>query len=214
MSFLTLSNDIITISEDVINVDVISKLRNKYKVESELQKVLKFVYHSYKKEHSFNNLSITERKDKVMQFYLNGDSCKKYDEDKIIQNFVKFYVSLEYTQNEWLYQKLKIDIEDIKAHINDIPMNKIVKFDEDVTIEFETPCGEEGKMIKVRKLVNIKLTRDIDNSKERMEALKRIVSLQEMEEKFREIIARERKMKEHNKELSLLEGDFWKDNVI
>ena len=57
--------------------------------------------------------------------------------------------------------------------------------------------------------MKIKQEVDVDNSKERMDALRRIFELEEMEQKFKDLIIKERKIKEHNTEMSLLEQKFF-----
>lgn len=62
----------------------------------------------------------------------------------------------------------------------------------------------------ITKEVNIKIDYFIDNSEERMKALANVLKLQDMEEKFRDIIVRERKTKEHsNEEMTLLERKYF-----
>lgn len=100
-------------------------------------------------------------------------------------------------------------------------MKKKKYFNEDVEVEievetyFDVPTSNgktEKKKFKktITKEVNIKIDYFIDNSEERMKALANVLKLQDMEEKFRDIIIRERKTKEHsNEEMTLLERKYF-----
>ena len=213
----------VTVNEEAYNLKVIRELRERDNSEDKFfyNNALKFIYHVYKKEHIFSNLSINERKLKTSELYLNGEDISKYDNDKHVSEILKIYISLEYSQNEWAYQKIKNDIDDTISSINEIPMKKKKYFNEDVEVEievetyFDVPTSNgktEKKKFKkiITKEVNIKIDYFIDNSDERMKALANVLKLQDMEQKFRDIIVRERKTKEHsNEEMTLLERKYF-----
>ena len=168
---------------------------------------ISYVYHVYKKDHPFYNLSINERKTRTSELYMNNADFKKYENNSRVKDLIKLYISLEYSQNEWTYQKIKNDINDMRESINEIPMTKEIKFVQNVTIK--VPCGEKGEIIE--RTVEVNKMVKADNTKERMEGLNRLLTLEDMEEKFREIIKREKKVKEHDVEKSLLENNFFKE---
>jgi hypothetical protein len=213
----------VTANEEAYNLKALKELREKDDSNDKVfyRNALKFIYHVYKKEHIFSNLPIRERKVKTSDLYFNGADYLKYDNDKLIADIVKIYISLEYSQNEWAYQKIKDDIDDTIGSINEIPMKKRKYFDEEVEVEidvetyFDVPTSD-GKTEKrkfkktIKKIVNIKIDSFIDNSDERMKALANVLKLQDMEEKFRDIIIRERKSKERKgQDMTLLESKFF-----
>jgi hypothetical protein len=95
----------------------------------------------------------------------------------------------------------------MKEHIGEIPLSKEIMFEQEVTVD--VPCGEEGKTIP--RTVKVKKKVFVDNTEERMKALERLIKLQELEEKFRSIIERERKLKEHDLGESMLEQNNFKN---
>lgn len=207
MSFLLFDEKTqeVGLTPEAKNIDVIKVLREKDKTEDKVyfKNALKYIYHTYVKDHMFANLSISERKVKTSEIYLGGKDYKVFDEDGCVRDVVGLYVSLEYSQNEWTYEQLKNDIENIKKSINDIPIKKMIDFDNDVDIE--CTCSHCGKPFASS--VNLKTKVEVDNTKERMDALKQILTLQDMKEKFSNIIIRDRKTKEHdqNNSLTLIE---------
>lgn len=203
MSFLIFNEKTqeVVLQPEAKNLVEIRTLRNNDTSEdkSYLANSLKFIYHTYKKEHIFSNLSINERKTKTSEMFLGGKDWRDYEDNDDVRDVIRIYISLEYSQNEWTYQQLKNDIDDIKGRINEIPTRVYVDFDKDVDVKTVCDsCGED-----VVKSVHIKQTIEFDSMAKRMDALKDILKLQDMEEKFREIIIRERKMNEHNQNNSL-----------
>ena len=69
----------------------------------------------------------------------------------------------------------------MRQSINLIPLTKVIKFEQKVDID--VPSGEEGKTIM--RTVLVKKDVVVDNTKERMGALDRLLDLEEKEEKFR-----------------------------
>jgi len=209
MSFLTFDEKTnnINIAPEAKNLQAIQLLKSKDTTTDKINfnNAMKFIYHSYKKDHIFANLSINERKVKTSEMYLNNQDYKKFDSDENVRDIVRIYIDLEYSQNEWAFQQLKNDIENIKANLNDIPLKKWVKFEQDIEVEIK--CDDCGK--KTTKTITISKIIEQDNSKERMDAMKQILQLQDMEEKLRDVIKREKKMKEHNQDLTLLEQKYF-----
>ena len=234
MSFLIFNDKTqeITIRSEMNRVMVIDALRSVDNSEDKsfFKEALKYIYHSYKKDHSFYNLSISERKIKTSEQFFNGRDCSIFENNDKVNDVVSLYLSLEYSQNEWTYEQLKNDIEDIKIGINKIPMKKqkvlheivevSVDIDEEIEVKFDIPCAKEGedkekifrKRVKrtIIKDVSVDINTEVDNSKERTDALKRVLELQELKEKFSEIIVRDKKLKEHNQDLTLLEQHHFK----
>jgi hypothetical protein len=209
MSFLVFneSNNEVTIIPEAKDLEPIVKLRKQNKVF--FNDALKYIYHTYKKVHYFSNLPIDERKVKTTEFYLNNQDYRKFDNDELVKEIIKLYISFEYTQNEWGYEKIKIDISETIDSINDIPMVKVIYVD-DVT-EIEVKCPHCNKKHKTTGKVNFESK--IDNSEERMDALKNLLTLQEMGEKFKLLIDKEKKNKEYiNDGNSLLENNFFEKN--
>lgn len=209
MSFLIFNDKTqgVEISKEIKNLNEILLLKenDKSKNKTYFNDCLKYIYHTYKKEHPFYNIPINERKVKVSEIYLDKQDYKKFDEDILVQGVIKLYISLEYSQNEWTYQTIKNNISDIKKDITNIPMTKKAIIDQSIEVKFS--CEECG--VQQKQTVKIKQEVDVDNSKERMDALRRIFELEEMEQKFKDLIIKERKIKEHNTEMSLLEQKFF-----
>ena len=76
-----------------------------------------------------------------------------------LSEILKIYISLEYSQNEWAYQKIKNDIDDTIGSINEIPMKKRKYFNEVVEVEIEVETyfdvpSSNGKTEKKKFLLN------------------------------------------------------------
>lgn len=211
MDFLTFDEHTrkIIVSPEAEDLVVVKILRDKDSTEDKrfYNNALSYVYHVYKKDHFFHNLSINERKTRACELYMHLNDYKKYENNSRVKDLIKLYISLEYSQNEWTYQTIKNDINDMRQSINLIPLTKVIKFEQKVDVD--VPSGEEGKTIM--RTVLVKKDVVVDNTKERMGALDRLLDLEEKEEKFRAIIEREKKVKQHDGGLSLLEQNFFEE---
>src|ERR1035437_6984280 len=118
MSFLSFDEKTqsIIVSPEAKSFEVIKHLSEKDKSVDKrfYNNSLKFIYHVFRKVHIFSNLSINERKSKTSELYLGGQDYKKYEDDSAVKAVIKVYLSLEYSQNEWTYQTIKNDINDMR----------------------------------------------------------------------------------------------------
>lgn len=182
----------------VITVDGEIRLKNETKKISEIAKLeLKFrnnpgfladcityLYHTYYYQSVFWPYALSQRKKEVCSVFLNNVDSEKFEEHDEVKTVIKeLQKGSGLSQAERFYEGIKQDIEDLKEHFNNIKYTKKIKVDQEVAINID---GIE-KSIRLNQMINI------DNSAEKVAALKSFDALYTMEQKFKDIIAKERK---------------------
>lgn len=173
----------IDISDDGMKLEAFRKLYNDDKTQgkSYFKKVLKYIYHCYKKEHALHNLTWNMREEKVLNEYFDGEGVRYLKANKYFDSCIEQYKECEYTLNQLTYERIKEDLYDLKKHISNIKFFKKQKVKQSITVQ--TSQGEEE--------VFIDMEIEIDNSEEKIKALNNMAKLLELEDKYKSICIKE-----------------------
>lgn len=145
-------------------------------------KALTYIYWAYKKDGEYRYKYLSDRRRLAAEHAC--DDVKKFEEHEKIKSVIKLYIDLQTTLTERLYLGLKNDYENLVERIKNIPTTRKIKFD--------TVIEVNGELQKVEKLV------EIDNWKEKSEAITMSEKLIEWEEKLRKKLYKEEQEKKSN----------------
>jgi len=163
-------------------------------------KCITYIYHVYKKDHIFSNSSLPVRRKKVCKDLMNDIDPDKFESNERVKALIKRYVNEQYTPSEWFYEGIKQDMLALKQHIRNIPFHKDIKVKK--TVEVSLFDGEK----EIQRSVEVDIDEKMDNSKEKMDALKRANELLDLEEKIRlKIIKENKETKRRKSSATLLE---------
>lgn len=150
-------------------------------------KVIKYVYHTYSPGHPLSGYSWIERSTKVCRTYFSDDETPEYfEKDKIVKAFIKRYVEDTLTSSERFYEKLKKDMDDLKEHISNIPFSHKKSVAKDTIVKVLV----SGKKVEGKLYESVEI--EIDNSQEKLDAIKRAAELITMEEKIRKSLQQQK----------------------
>ena len=152
-------------------------------------KAITFIYHMYKKDHVFSNSGPVLRKKKVMHDFLPGIDIKSLEGNMRVIRLADRFIQEQYSPNEWFYEGIKRDMEDLKKHISSIPFFKIEKVDRNVVVNI--PSNRD----MIEHTVVIKQEEKVDNSQEKLAAMEKALKLFDLEEKIKQKISKESKEK-------------------
>lgn len=173
--------------------------KDKTKLKTYFNNSIKYIYHTYKKEHDFSFLSFNQRKVRVINEYVQGYSHERFEGDLLVQEVIKEYKKQQYTPNELFFESIKEDFNELRDYIKDIPLRKKIKIDEVVEVKIEHEGQPYIKEVQVKKEIFI------DNSKEKFEALKRAGELIDLSNMIQEKVKNDTKMNKEKEYISLIE---------
>ena len=152
-------------------------------------KAITFIYHMYKKDHVFSNSGPELRKKKVLHDFLPNIDIKSLEENKRVMKLAGRFIQEQYSPNEWFYEGIKKDMEDLKKHISSIPFSKTMKVDRLIKVSIPS----NGEIIEHE--VIVKQDEVVDNSGEKLSAMEKALKLFDLEEKIKQKISKESKEK-------------------
>jgi len=160
-------------------------------------RVLKYIFHIHSPNHSLSNLFPQQRKERVLDAYFSPDEdISSFDTDKDIQDMVELFKNDSMGPAERFYEGLKKDMEGLIGHIQGIPMFTTIQIEKTVDVEW---LDDEAK--KHLKSIVVRVPVEHDNSKTKMDALKRADELLELEEKMRNRVKTERRKSKQSRRL-------------
>lgn len=157
---------------------------------------MKYLYYVFRYDGPLKDMYFTDRQEYVCKNMLNSKySPKDFEQNYQFKKLSAFYAQISMTFLKRDYEQTKKDIESLNKHISTIPfVKKIALKNYMATFEYE------GKVITTT--VNIDV--EIDNSKEKADALKLKEILYDLEEKLKQKINKE-EMSSDGRPMSLLE---------
>lgn len=173
--------------------------KDKTKGRTYYNNALKYIYHTYKKDHDLSFLSFNSRRQRVVNDYVPGYSSDKFENDLVVVAVIKEFQQQQYTPNELFYESIKNDFDEMRDYIKEIPLKKKIKIEE----VFEVPVEHEGQTYI--KEVAVKKDIFIDNSKEKFDALKRAAELIDLSNTIQQKVKEENKKKKVEDYTSMLQ---------
>jgi len=161
---------------------------------------LKYIYHTYKKDHDLSFLSFNSRRQRVINDYVSGYSSDKFENDLVVVEVIKEFQQQQYTPNELFYESIKNDFDEMRDYIKEIPLKKKIKIEE----VLEIPIEHEGQTY-IKEVV-VKKDIFIDNSKEKFEALKRAAELIDLSNTIQQKVKEENKKKKAEDYQSMIQS--------
>jgi hypothetical protein len=157
--------------------------------KTKFKNVLIYIYYTYNKTGLFHNKLPEERRRITCNTYLNAVDPACFENNALVRSIIDKYIELNYTPTEQLYERLKIDIQDILKKIASIPFEKeiVMEISQDVEVEVEV----DGVVIKKTIPVHKKIKVTVDNSKEKLEVIGRSKDLFTQEEFLKKRLAKE-----------------------
>ena len=186
MSWLELVDNKVVLKPEGEALPEVKKIRKSLDFDN----IITWVFHVYKPEHALEDLLPDERKQRVCDLYFKGEDVKYLDDSKNVQAFIKVYLKDSMTAKERFHHSVLRDIADMLEHLQSIELFHIIKKEVEVVVEI--PDGE-GNMKDYK--AKAKLPIRVDNSKEKMEVIKRGRELLKMEGDIKMDIKKERQRK-------------------
>lgn len=160
--------------------------------KKDFQKIITWIYHVYKSEHPLENLFPSERKKRVIVEFFGGEDVSDFEKSKKVQDMITLYKKDSMLPSERFYQNLQQDMEDIQEHLQSIKMTKIINDEIKITVEY---VNDKGEIVETEARAKHPVV--VDNSKEKLDVIKRADDLLQLEEKFRLRMKKERQKKEN-----------------
>lgn len=181
---LYLENEEIKITEEGMQLSEVQDVYkdDKHSGKPYFKKVITYLYWAHKKDGEWQNHFPSKREE--MSAEKAGLSIIEIRKHSKLKALIKAYVDNQTTLTERLYIGVKRDIEEVLELINSIPY--VRKIQVELTVDIPKFEGSSG-LIKypVKQIV------EVDNSKEKTEAIKRVESLIELEERLRKKIIKD-----------------------
>jgi len=190
MGFLYLEDDKVKITEEGKALKETKELNasDRHKGKPFYNNVLIYTYWTYTFDGVFKDILPEHRKKEVADRYLRKTKWKDIESNKKAKAFIDIYVKTSTTFIEKSYENIKKDMEDLMKHLRSIPFTK--KEHIKTTIEY----GEYNERVPVNTMT------DVDNSEEKLRAIKSYDVLLVLEEKIRQKVIEEKtKGKKRNK---------------
>ena len=181
MSFLSLDNGIVVCSEEGMTIPVVMLLYNtdKSKEKKFFRDSICYLYWVYNREGLYKDLFEGARKDLVMMRYLSGYKLIDFDGNNRVQAVKDEYLERQMTKHERFLYRLENDMEGLLNRITSIPYIKNIK----TKVPHVLDNGDE---------IMVKVSLEIDNSKEKQEAIKLADTMIDYAEKLRNKILKEK----------------------
>lgn len=204
MTFLRLNGDTgeVYVSDEGKLLPCIKGLSGKDRTKGRTyyNNALKYIYHTYKKEHDLSYLSFNSRKQRAINLYVPGYSSDKFENDLVVVAVIKEFQEQQYTPNELFYESIKNDFDEMRDYIKEIPLRKKIKIEEIVDVLVE----HEGQIYP--KEVLVKKDIFIDNSEEKFKALERAAKLIDLSNIIQQRVKEENKKKKAEEYQSMLQN--------
>jgi len=201
MSWLYIDTDEnrVCIKPEAVSIPEVQKIYKKDRrneTKPYFNKVITYVYHCYAPDHAFSNSFPEQRRRRVADVYFNGDDVLSLEDDKDVRALIDAFKHDCMGPSERFYENLKKDMEDLINYIQTIPMFTEIKVEKSVPVKY---VDNEGQLHETT--VDVKVPVSHDNSKIKMDAIKRADELLELEEKMRQRVKSEKRKKKQTRSL-------------
>jgi hypothetical protein len=190
--FLYLEGEEVKITDEgmlIPEVKLLYALDRRNSSKPYFKKCITYIYWAYKIDGEYRNILPSKRK-KLAVEHAEGD-LKHFNDDKKLQDVIKVYTRDQTSLNQRMYESIKKDMDDLLEMIQSIPFTKKIKIDVMVDIPLNADSTETTKK-------QIITTVEVDNSKEKFEAISRSEKLIDLEEKLKKKIIKEDQQKKRS----------------
>lgn len=187
MSFLTFTESgEILLAKEAEDYDVVKKMK-KSTSKKGFEDFCKYVYHTYSLVHPLSSLLPEQRMRRVSTEYLSDAKYWEIEKsNKTASAFIDQFIQDSYSRNERFYFMLSKDMEHFRKYLSEIPFTKKQKISKEVDITFEYNGEDVTKGVFVSTII------EIDNSKEKIDALQKANNLLKLEKDLRKQIMEEK----------------------
>lgn len=160
--------------------------KDKTKEQNYFKDALTYIYHVYVKKHMYSFLSFKARQTRIIEQYLPNRTSEKFESDQKVQDVIKEFIEQQYTPNEMFYESIKEDLDSMKEYIRKIPLVKKEKIKRMLSIDDGTI-----EIDQTDRTIYLDVDIEIDNSKEKFDAMKRGKELMELEITIKDLVIQE-----------------------
>jgi len=184
--FLYLEGDIVKINDQAMTLPEVKRVysMDKHKGKPFFNRVITYIYYMYHRDSIYRNLDEPVRRNKIRNVYFPEIRKPYFWEDERIKAMVDVYNFLAKSRKERIFDTMLKDLEDMMDHLATIKFQKTI----DETHTVFVKCPAKGEEIPV----DVKVKKVIDNSQEKLKAMKLIEEALEREETLRKKIEKER----------------------
>ena len=184
MSFLGYKNGGVFVEESAMSIPELSRL---YKADNTKNKAyfedcIAYLFFMYKRKGIYSGRLPRQAQDIIEKTHLKKTKAKEIEDDPNFKDVKKLYLDSQLTLTENFYEKVREDMQGLLNYISEIPYSKTAYVD--TTVEVPGPDNIPTKF-PVRAKVQL------DNSKEKAEAIALCERLINLEEKLSARIAKE-----------------------
>jgi hypothetical protein len=192
---LYLENGDVKISEQGMSLPEAKAIWNmdKHKGKPFFNRVITFTYYVHNKGSIYRRMSPSQREQKVMAVYFPDVRDRSMDDPRV-KDFIKTYNYLTKSNKERIRDAMLRDLDEMAVKLSKIKFTKEKKVNQDVF----THCPHCQKDVTV----NVDMRIDIDNTEEKLKAMKVIEEIISREETIKKKIDQER-LVEKGKEASI-----------
>jgi hypothetical protein len=137
-------------------------------------KALTYIFWMYCNESIYREMLTSQRKLYICKRHLGGEDINLYENNKDVKNFINLYEEIQCSREERLRKNVQNDMDDLITRIGNIKFTKIVT----VEVPVEINGLIENKKVQV----------EIDNSKEKADALALSKSLISLSKELEQLI--------------------------
>ena len=175
-----INNKVFIIKEAEYLPEYLSLCKKKFKDDA-----LTFIYYMYNENSVYKELLPSQRRKYVAERHLQGVDVEEIEKDEDVQKFIKIYNEIQLSREERLRQKVQRDMDDLLDRLSDIKFSKTVLVNVDVEVDGN--------------IITKKVPVEIDNSKEKGDALKLSETLIELSKKLEVMVKGQTNKKKEQK---------------
>jgi valyl-tRNA synthetase len=156
---------------------------DKHKGKPFFNRIITYTFYVYNKDSIYRNLNPSQREEKVMSVYFPEVRNRSMEDDRV-KAFIKAYNYLTKSSKERIRDTMLKDLEEMALKLSNIKFTKQKKVNQPVFVH----CPHCQKDVTVD--VDMKI--DIDNTEEKLKAMKVIEEIMKREEEIKKKIDQER----------------------
>lgn len=189
--FLYLDENKVKVKDDGWQIKILKEIHDSDRTTTKwkFEDIITALYHLYRPESIFDNISTDMREREVSENILKGD-WDDYKNDKKVKQLVSLYKDMVTTPSIKNLERIKDDIDKLHEHLSSIPMEKVEWIDRDV--EVKTKSGETER-VRVQKKITI------SNIEEKEKVYQTFLKMHQTYEKLKAIVEKELASKKVNK---------------
>ena len=192
--FLYLEDDIVRLNPQALTIPEIRKIKasDKNAGKPVFSRILEYTYHMYSPNSIYRHLPEDKRREKVVMNLFSKINPATYEKGNV-KAFVEIYKEYSYTQKQRVLDRMTTDLEQMIENLSKIPFS--IKVNE--THRVFVNCPRKGEEVPV----DVRIKKVVDNSAEKMKAMKMIEEALDRQEQLRKKVEKELLMMEQDSHL-------------